>query len=52
MLATLIVIQMTPDKSALCYFQYTTYIRIFMLAKAFEVEWLIVYEELCTLHFN
>lgn len=34
------------------YFQNATYIRIFMFAEAFEVEWLIVYEEFCFLHFN
>ena len=34
------------------YLQNVTYIRIFMLAEAFKVEWLIVYEEFCFLHFN
>jgi len=38
--------------AGLSSFQNATYIRIFMLAKAFEVEWLIVYEEICFLHFN
>ena len=46
------VLQRDSWLARLRYFQNATYIRIFMLAEAFEVEWLIVYEEFCFLHFN